>query len=275
MADNMTIGPALAIGGNKVEMTQQGKIQVTNPQGKIKTLSQDEFKKQLVKNADKIEAGQDFEFKKDNKNVKAAAGIGGLLTAAYVGLSLAVGKGKLTKAVAEQGKKLGFMSQVKNVFVAIGESGVKLWNSITGKAGKLKDKLTGKTKKAAEEAQNKRYATYSKEQAANDAHRHYAATFDKSHLTSLQRDEMISDAQAAFANYDPVQFKKSKVLENAGLNKEQYEAVKEYANSGTGATLNKRGKAILPHWIQDKESCQRYVNSIEASFAKIEKQFDQ
>lgn len=49
MADNMTIGPALAIGGNKVEMTQQGKIQVTNPQGKIKTLSQDEFKKQLVK----------------------------------------------------------------------------------------------------------------------------------------------------------------------------------------------------------------------------------
>ena len=100
MADNMTIGPALAIGGNKVEMTQQGKIQVTNPQGKIKTLSQDEFKKQLVKNADKIEAGQDFEFKKDNKNVKAAVGVGGLLTAAYVGLSLAVGKGKLTKAVA-------------------------------------------------------------------------------------------------------------------------------------------------------------------------------
>lgn len=72
MTDNMTIGPALAIGGNKVEMTQQGKILVTNPQGKIKTLSQDEFKKQLVKNADKINAGEDFEFKKDNKAGKIA-----------------------------------------------------------------------------------------------------------------------------------------------------------------------------------------------------------
>lgn len=271
MADNMTIGPALAIGGNKVEMTQQGKIQVTNPQGKIKTLSQDEFKKQLLKNADKIEAGQDFEFKKDNKNLKAAALGGGLLTAAYVGLSLAVGKGKLTKAVAEQGKKLGFMSQVKNVFVAIGESGVKLWNSITGKAAKLKDKLTGKSG----ELENKRYATYSKEQAANDAHRHHAATFDKSHLTSLQRDEMISDAQHAFADYDPVKFKKSKVLENAGLNNKQYDVVKEYANSAENVKLTKEQKEILPHWIQDKESCQRYVNSIDASFAKIDKQFAQ
>lgn len=197
------------------------------------------------------------------------------MTAAYVGLSLAVGKGKLTKAVAEQGKKLGFMSQVKNVFVAIGESGVKLWNSITGKAVKLKDKLTGKTEKAAEELQNKRYATYSKEQAANDAHRHHAATFDKSHLTSLQRDEMISDAQHAFADYDPVKFKKSKVLENAGLNNKQYDVVKEYANSAENVKLTKEQKEILPHWIQDKESCQRYVNSIEASFAKIDKQFAQ
>ena len=72
MTNNMTIGPALAIGGNKVEMTQQGKIQVTNSQGKVKTLSQDEFKKQLIKNADNIEAGKDFEFKKDNKNAKIA-----------------------------------------------------------------------------------------------------------------------------------------------------------------------------------------------------------
>lgn len=146
MTNNMTIGPALAIGGNKVEMTQQGKIQVTNSQGKIQTLSQDEFKKQLIKNAENIEAGKEFEFKKDNKNAKIAAGIGAGLAAAYVGLSVAVGKGKLTKAVAEQGKKLGFADQVKNVFFAIGDSGVKLWNSITGKASKLKDKITGKEK---------------------------------------------------------------------------------------------------------------------------------
>lgn len=145
MADNMTIGPALVIGGNKVEMTPKGKIQVTNSQGKVKTLSQDEFKKQLIQNKDKIESEQDFEFKKDNKNAKAAAGVAGLLAAAYVGLSVAVGKGKLTKAVAEAGKELGFMSKVKNVFVAIGESGVDLWKVITGKAAKLKDKITKKS----------------------------------------------------------------------------------------------------------------------------------
>ncbi len=269
MTNNMTIGPALAIGGNKVEMTQQGKIQVTNSQGKVKTLSQDEFKKQLIKNADNIEAGKDFEFKKDNKNAKIAAGIGTALAAAYVGLSVAVGKGKLTKAVAEQGKKLGFADQIKNVFFAIGDSGVKLWKSITGKASKLKDKITGKS----QELQEKRYATYSKEQALNDAHRNYAANFEKSQLTSLQRDDMIADANVAFADYDPVKFKKSKVLEDAGLTNKQYEAVKEYANAGEKATLTKARKEILPNWIQDKKSCQRYTNMIEAKFAKIDEQF--
>ena len=144
MTNNMTIGPALAIGGNKVEMTQQGKIQVTNSQGKVKTLSQDEFKKQLIKNADNIEAGKEFEFKKDNRNAKVAAGIGTALAAAYVGLSIAVGKKALTKAVPKANEKLGFIGNVKNVFVAIGESGVKLWNSITGKANKLADKIKGK-----------------------------------------------------------------------------------------------------------------------------------
>ena len=69
---NMTVGPSLAVGGNIVEMTTKGKIQVTNQQGKVKTLSQDEFKKQLVKNADKIENGEDFEFKSDNKGLKIA-----------------------------------------------------------------------------------------------------------------------------------------------------------------------------------------------------------
>lgn len=269
MADNMTIGPALAIGGNKVEMTQQGKIQVTNPQGKIKTLSQDEFKKQLVKNADKIEAGQDFEFKKDNKNLKAAGGVGALLTAAYVGLSVAVGKGKLTKAVAEQGKKLGFMGQVKNVFVAIGESGVKLWNAISGKAAKLKDKITGKSK----ELQEKRYATYSKEEAENEAHRYHAKNADTINLSQAERQTAIADAEAAFKNYDPVKFQKSKVLEAAGLNEEQYAAVKEFANSAEGVKLSDKGKTVLPKWIQDRESCQRYTNMIEAKFAKIDEQF--
>ena len=82
MANNMTIGPALSIGGNTVEMTTNGKVQVTNTRGKVKTLSQDQFKKQLIKNADKIEAGQDFEFKKDHRTAKVI-GVG-LATAAVV-----------------------------------------------------------------------------------------------------------------------------------------------------------------------------------------------
>ncbi len=149
MTDNMTIGPSLVIGGNKVEMTQKGKIQVTNSQGKVNTLSKDEFKKQLIKNEDKIRSGEDFEFKKDNKNAKASAGVAGLLAAAYIGLSVAVGKKALTRAVPKAGEKLGFIGNVKNVFVAIGESGVKLWKSISGTASKLKDKFTGKSEKAA------------------------------------------------------------------------------------------------------------------------------
>lgn len=72
----------------------------------------------------------------EKKKSKAPAIIGtvvGLLAAVYVGLSIAVGKKALTKAVAEEGKELGFMGNVKNFFVSIGESGEKLWNKIRGK----------------------------------------------------------------------------------------------------------------------------------------------
>lgn len=269
MTDNMIIGPALLIGGNKVEMTQKGKIQVTNPQGKVNTLSKDEFKKQLIKNEDKIKSGEDFEFKKDNKSAKAAAGVAGLLAAAYIGLSVAVGKKALTRAVPKAGEKLGFMGNVKNVFVAIGESGVKLWKSISGTASKLKDKVTGKAKALKE----KRYATYSKEQASNDAHRYFAANADTINLSQAERQTAMADAKAAFKDYDPVKFKKSKVLEEAGLTEKQYNAVKEYANSDKKASLTKKRKEILPNWIQDKESCQRYTNMIESKFAKIDEQF--
>lgn len=82
MADNMTIGPVLSVGGNNVEILQTGKILVTNPKGKMKTLTQDEFKKQIIKNADKIQSGEDFEFKKDRKGLKIASAIVG--TAAVV-----------------------------------------------------------------------------------------------------------------------------------------------------------------------------------------------
>ena len=295
MTNNMTIGPALAIGGNKVEMTQQGKIQVTNSQGKVKTLSQDEFKKQLIKNANNIEAGKDFEFKKDNKNAKVAAGIGTALAAAYVGLSVAVGKGKLTKAVAEQGKKLGFVDQAKNLFFAIGDSGVKLWKNITGKANKLADKIKGKKNS---NVQNQNRTIFNGERTENANLDNLDARLTSKETLKLKRDTSVNmaknqieyvenikkqsysdlvakeeDLNRVFENYDPIKFKKSKALENVDLNEKQYKVIKEYAYSPEGTILTKEQKEILPNWIQDKESCQRYTNMIEAKFAKIDEQF--
>lgn len=82
MANNMTIGPAVMVGGNEVQMTTKGKVQVTNPKGKVVTLSQDQFQKQTLKNIDKLENGENFEYKKDHKGLKiAGAAIG---TAAVV-----------------------------------------------------------------------------------------------------------------------------------------------------------------------------------------------
>jgi len=70
MANNMTIGPAVMVGGNEVQVTTKGKVQVTNPKGKIVTLSQDQFQKQTLKNIDKLQNGEDFEYKKDRKGLK-------------------------------------------------------------------------------------------------------------------------------------------------------------------------------------------------------------
>ena len=126
---NMTVGPSLAVGGNIVEMTTKGKIQVTNQQGKVKTLSQDEFKKQLVKNADKIENGEDFEFKSEHKGLKIA---GVVATAAA-----------LTTAVIYR-KEIGkYMKDFS--FSKLGKDIKKLFTSakdkVTGWFGKSKKKV--------------------------------------------------------------------------------------------------------------------------------------
>ena len=71
---------------------------------------------------------------KKKSNLPAIIGsIAGLLALTYIGLGIAVGKGKLTKAVAEEGKELGFMGKVKNFFVSIGENAENLWKRIRGK----------------------------------------------------------------------------------------------------------------------------------------------
>lgn len=82
MANNMTIGPAVMVGGNEVQMTTKGKVQVTNPKGKVVTLSQDQFQKQTLKNIDKLQNGEEFEYKKDHKALKIAGAVAG--TAAVV-----------------------------------------------------------------------------------------------------------------------------------------------------------------------------------------------
>ena len=205
MADNMTIGPALAIGGNKVEMTQQGKIQVTNPNGKIKTLSQDQFKKQLVKNADKIQNGEDFEFKKDKKTLKIAAAV-----VIY------------RKEIGKYMKDFSFKklwNDIKGLFKSKNSKGVKdATNAVAGDT----------EAKAALDA--KRHATYSKTEAANEAHRYHAKNAETINLTEAETKAGIADAEAAFKGYDPLKFKKGQVLENAGLTQEQYKIVKRHAN---------------------------------------------
>lgn len=93
--------------------------------------------------APKADAPADSFEKKDGadnaetKKSKAPAIIGSvaaLLLAAYVGLSVAVGKGKLVeKQVAEGAEKLKFGEKVNNFFYKIGKSGEDLWNKIRGK----------------------------------------------------------------------------------------------------------------------------------------------
>ena len=93
--------------------------------------------------APKADAPADSFEKKDGadnaetKKSKAPAIIGSvaaLLLAAYVGLSVAVGKGKIVeKQVAEGAEKLKFGEKVNNFFYKIGKSGENLWNKIRGK----------------------------------------------------------------------------------------------------------------------------------------------
>lgn len=73
MADSMAIGPAVSVGGNKVQMEVTPKFTVTDKKGKTETFNKDEFQRQLELNADKLESGEDFELKKDRKGLKIVA----------------------------------------------------------------------------------------------------------------------------------------------------------------------------------------------------------
>ena len=75
----------------------------------------------------------------EKKKSKAPAIIGtivGLAALAYAGLGLAVGKGKLNKVVAQEGKELKLTDKAINVLHDIGENAKGVWDSIASKFGK-------------------------------------------------------------------------------------------------------------------------------------------
>ncbi len=283
MADNMAIGPALAIGGNKVEMTQQGKIQVTTPKGKIKTLSQDQFKKQLIKNADKIQNGEDFEFKKDKKGLKIAAAV--VATAAVVtGVIYRKEIGKYMKDFSF--KKL--WNDFKGLFKSKNNKGVKDAANAAATDTKAETKvrtifdgektanatIEGNTPQAVEARLTSKETIDLKNKTIGQAADADAKAFEK-RAAELKANHANTEAdlKKVFKDYDPVKFKKGQVLENAGLTKEQYQIVKRHSNPDKVVKFTDKEKAVLPKWIQDSETCQRYTNSIEAQFAKIDEMF--
>lgn len=84
MVSNMAVGPVM-VGGNEVSVTPKGKVRVVNGNGKVLTLSQDQFQKQTLRNLDRLENGENVEYKKDNKALKIIGA-----TVAVAGLTLAI-----------------------------------------------------------------------------------------------------------------------------------------------------------------------------------------
>ena len=93
--------------------------------------------------ADSFEKEGAVSDKKKSKTGAIIGGVAALLLASYVGLSVAVGKGKISKKVAAEGENLKFGEKVNNFFYSIGDSGRNLWNRIRGK--KAEDAETTKT----------------------------------------------------------------------------------------------------------------------------------
>lgn len=93
---SMAIGPVLPLAGNEVQVTTNGKLRITNSEGKVKTLSQNQFKKQFIKNFDKIAAGDEVEFKDNKKSLIAAAATGAAVIGTLAALGIAHKKGALT-----------------------------------------------------------------------------------------------------------------------------------------------------------------------------------
>lgn len=135
MAKVEVIGRPLQVGGNTAQLTTNGKVQITDANGKTKVISQKSFQKQLIKNADKINNGDSFEFKSNSTGKKVAAGIG--IAGAIAGIAAAV---IYRKNISNFFKNTKFKELGNDLL----ERGKKLWS--TGiEQGKT---LWGRVKKA-------------------------------------------------------------------------------------------------------------------------------
>lgn len=227
---SMTVGPAMEVGGNVVEMRTDGKVQVTNPKGKVKTLTQDEFKKQTVKNADKIAAGEDFEYKKDRKGLKiAGAAIG------TVAISLGI---IYRKEIGKYLKNFSFK---------------KLWQDI---------KNLFKSKKASKTPDYKKHNLYNGEMSSNATSPDLSARFEakkwqqaKNRLAAEQGNELAYDFEMGLAhskrNHSQIQRELNQAL---GLRKGQKDTVKITPR----ASLNADGTERFPVDPKYKEQWEKF-----------------
>lgn len=167
MSSNMAI-PAVNIGGNIVQPTPDGKFKVQTAKGKIKVLSQDQFEKQIKKNAANIQAGKDFEIKKGMsttaKIIGFLAGAGAIVAVVVYRKDFAKWFQKATQKITEAAK--GNSKQNNTIF--------------SDTAG-----FTTKGK----EAKNEAIVAMSKDNFGYE-------------LEKTQRTKMKADAKHAFENYD-------------------------------------------------------------------------
>lgn len=288
MSSNMAI-PAVNIGGNIVQPTPEGKIKVTTAKGKVKVLSQDQFEKQIKKNAENIKAGKDFEIKKDNQALK----VGGLITAAAAIVAGVIYRKDLAKLFKKAGEQ-------------VSEAATKIADKVTGKnKGKtqVKDLYTGNSywikdgKDATRTVKNQTIAQmYSDEgiEAAKAARNTELAKMKKDATSAFKdydADKVLEGLKAGkkpeelglthidrpkapeklasnkeLANVQYIQDARLNAIKKSGIKDEaEFEAIKLYAKPET-----KEIPAKLPDWAKDKETCQRYAYSVDQSIAKAE-----
>lgn len=137
---------ASLIGGNLVQMDNKNRYHVTDKNGKRKVLSQDQFKRNLENNYDKIQTGQEFTFKKSMSPIKKT-----ILT--LLGIGTAAAGIYYRKNIINFFKKPNLKEKINDI--AQSESGQKVKKAVDETVDKVKDALKNPTKtgeKAGEKA---------------------------------------------------------------------------------------------------------------------------